>query len=154
MDTAKAKDEAKAGTLGRMIPSLPFIVAIDAAIGVPQAGDKLTRAQIARAAGLIVGSSAFSNVLSKWRDQLFARHGVVLLPDYKGGFTVADDSEKIQLAGRYRNRAFNYANRCVAVAVSADSGKLSASDVAAKVMLCDTLNKAKLLLAAGVSPKS
>lgn len=134
-------------TYGKIVPSLPFLVKIDGKIGIPKAGETISREKIAKAAGMDVGSSAFTNVLNQWRKRLFTCHRVVLTPDYHGSFFVATDAEKIKVAGKFKRIAVTYATKSVEIAASADSARLCHDDQIAKMLLCDSMNKAKLLLA-------
>lgn len=138
-------------TYGTIVPSLPYLVKIDSKLGVPVAGDTISRVKIAKAAGLDVGSSAFTNVLNQWRKRLFNCHGVVLTPDYRGSFIVATDAEKIKVAGKLKRTAVTYVTKSVEIAASTDSAKLCHDDQIAKMLLCDSMNKAKLLLAANLN---
>ena len=132
------------------VPSLPYLVKIDTAMGVPKEGETISRVKVAGITGLDVESNAFINVLNQWRKRLFTCHGVVLTPDYRGSFIVATPAEKIKHAGKLKRIATTYASQSWAIASSADTARLTADDQVAQRALTANLGKAKLILAASI----
>lgn len=98
-------------------------------LGIPNEGDDIDMSKIEKALNIQRHSFKWSSVISRWKQELRIRNGIIITCKYGTGcYHAANDDEKIAEAMRRKGRAENESLRVMMILDTVDKTKLNADN--------------------------